>query len=137
MNSSRSRRLVAGMVAVAGIAVLAAGAQVVVAASEVPKTTNASATPARFCVRPSSTCTSPGTTIRFTISTKAHVRINMWPRFRNEAGYRVFRGQVHAGTNAIPLSDARLYAGRWQIRIQGRNNVGSGTIATTIVRVYK
>ena len=137
---NRWRRRAAGL-SLAGAAALATalavGAGSGAAATQVPKITNLTVTPARFCVQQSSSCSSTGTTVRFNISSKAFVRGNMWPRFRNEAGFRVLRRQFHVGTNSFQLSDTRLTPGKWTLKLQGRNNVGSGTTANIDVRVVK
>jgi hypothetical protein len=75
--------------------------------------------------------------VRFTVSTRATVTGNIWPRFRNIAGYREFRQHFSAGANSIRLSDSRLTPGRWTFKIQGTNSVGGGTTANTDVRVIK
>ena len=129
MTRSRIRAASATTLAVLGGLVAAGGALVAHAASEVPKITNLSTNPSRFCVR---NCANPGTTIRFTISSNATVTANVWPRFRNGGGYLEFRRRFNAGTNSVRLNDPRLTKGRWQLKLQGLNNVGAGTTATTL-----
>jgi hypothetical protein len=107
------------------------------AQTTVPELEILSASPSRFCVKQSSTCGQTGTTVRFKLSRAAFVRGNVWPRFRNAAGYRVLRRQFNAGTNTFRLSDARMTPGRWTLKLQGRNNVGSGTTDNIDVRVVK
>ena len=134
-RSSRHIRRIACAAVVATVAlVVALSAH---AASTVPEVTILSVSPSRFCVQSSSSCGQPGTTVRFKISTAAFVRANIWPRFRNAAGYRVLRRQFNAGTNTFRLSDSRLTPGRWTLKLQGRNNVGSGTTDNIDVRVVK
>jgi hypothetical protein len=119
-------------------AVLGVGAWSARAApTEVPKVTNLRAEPSRFCARSSSTCAHPGTTVRFSVSTGATVTGNMWPRSENVAGYREFRHHFNAGANSIRLNDNRLTTGRWTVKLQGLNAVGSGTTAVVDVRVVK
>ena len=105
--------------------------------TEVPKTTNLRTQPSRFCARRSSTCSHPGTVVRFTVSTGARVTGNIWPRSSNIAGYVEFRRHFDAGANSIRLNDTRLTHGRWTLKLQGANSVGSGTTANTDVHVVK
>ena len=107
------------------------------AATTVPEITNLRATPARFCAKAASSCGSAGTTIRFHLSTAATVRANIWPRFRNEAGYFEWNRHFGAGDVSTRLNDSRLKPGRWTFKVQGKNNVGSGTTANIDVRVVK
>jgi hypothetical protein len=107
------------------------------AATEVPKITNLRATPSRFCAKRSSTCAHPGTTVKFTISSRARVRCDIRPRFENVPGYVEFVKRLPRGANAVRINDSRLTKGRWTIRVQGTNNVGSGGIAVTDVHVTK
>jgi hypothetical protein len=109
----------------------------VLAATEVPTVTNLRATPQTFCAKKSSGCANPGTTVRFTISSNAKVRADIRPRFKNTSGYVEFVKQLPKGPNAVRLNDRRLTPGRWTIRVQATNNVGSGPIAVTDVFVVK
>ena len=115
------------------LAVLVAGlafAATVLAATAVPTVTNLRATPARFRA-------GAGTTVRFTVSTKAKVRGDIRPRFENTSGFVEFVKQLHKGANSVRLQDSRLTPGRWTIRVQATNNVGTGPIAVTDVHVVK
>jgi hypothetical protein len=105
--------------------------------TEVPKVTNLRAEPGRFCAVRSSTCTNPGTRIRFNVSTGATVTGNIWPRRENLKGYVEFRRHFNAGPNSIRMNDRRLTPGRWTFKVQGLNSVGSGTTAIVDVRVVK
>jgi hypothetical protein len=125
-----------GIVA-AVVATALLGAGVALAATHVPTVSNLRASPARFCAKPSSTCAHPGTTVKFTISTKARVRVDIRPRSENTSGFVEFVGRRPKGANSIRLNDSRLTKGRWTIRVQATNNVGSGPIALTDVRVTK
>ena len=107
------------------------------AATTVPEITNLSVTPSRFCAKASSSCAHPGTTVRFHLSTPATVTANIWPRFRNVASYREWRRHFAAGNVSTRLNDPRLTPGRWTFKVQGINNVGSGTTANIDVRVVK
>lgn len=115
------------------LAVLVAGlafAATVLAATEVPTVTNLRATPARFR-------SGAGTTVRFTVSTKAKVRADIRPRFENTSGFVEFVKKLGKGANSVRLQDSRLTPGRWTIRVQATNNVGTGPIAVTDVHVVK
>lgn len=125
------RRAAMGSAAVA-IAFFAALASA--APTQVPQTTNLTAQPARFCAK---NCASPGTTLHFKISTAATVTANAWPRSRNIAGYFEFRRHFNAGANSTRLNDSRFTPGRWTVKLQGVNAVGSGTTAVTDVRIVK
>jgi hypothetical protein len=107
------------------------------AATEVPTVTHLRATPSTFCAKKSSTCAHPGTTVRFTISTNARVRADIRPRSEYVSGFVEFVKQLPAGPNSFRLNDKRLKKGRWTIRVQATNNVGSGPIALTDVHVVK
>jgi hypothetical protein len=125
------RRIVLGS-AVTALMLFAALASA--APTQVPEVSNLTAQPARFCAK---SCSNPGTTLHFKISTAATVTANMWPRSRNIAGYFEFRRHFHAGANSTRLTDNRLTPGRWTVKLQGVNAVGSGTTAITDVRVVK
>src|SRR2546423_665807 len=116
-------------VAIAFFAALASAAP-----TQVPQITNLRAQPARFCAR---SCANPGTTLKFTVSTAATVTANAWPRSRNIAGYVEFRRHFNAGANSTRLNDSRFTPGRWTVKLQGVNAVGSGTTAITDVRIVK
>jgi hypothetical protein len=107
------------------------------AATEVPKVTNLNARPSTFCAKRTSSCTHPGTTLTFTISTRATVLCDILPRFKNTYGYFEFEKRFPKGTSSIRLNDSRLTRGGWRIRVQARNNVGAGPIAIKDVRVVK
>ena len=107
------------------------------APTEVPKVTNLRAQPAPFCARKTSGCAHPGTNVRFTISTAARVRCDFRPRSENTFGYVEFVKQLPQGANSVRVNDKRLTPGRWTIRVQATNGVGSGPIALVDVRVVK
>jgi hypothetical protein len=107
------------------------------APTEVPKITNLKTVPATFCAKRSSTCSSPGTSMRFTVSTGARVRANVWPRYENIGGFPVFQEHFNAGANRFRFNDPRLKPGNWQLKLQGVNSVGAGTTATFVFRVIK
>jgi hypothetical protein len=109
----------------------------VLAATEVPTVTHLRATPSTFCAKKSSKCANPGTTVRFTISTDARVRGDIRPRREYQGSFVEFVKNLHQGANAVRLQDKRLKPGRWTIRVQATNNVGSGPIAVTDVHVVK
>jgi hypothetical protein len=125
--------VLAVLVAVVGVAALEAGA----APTEVPKITNLKTVPATFCSKQSSTCSNPGTSIRFTVSTGARVTANVWPRFENIGGFPVFHRHFDAGARRFRFNDSRLKPGRWQLKLQGVNSVGAGTTAAITFRVVK
>jgi hypothetical protein len=122
----------AALLSVVVLAAVAGGAD-----TEVPKVTNLRAEPGRFCTAKSSACSNPGTRIRFNVSTGATVTGNIWPRDENLKGYVVFRRHFNAGPNSIRMSGSRLTPGRWTLKLQGLNSVGSGTTAVVDVRVVK
>jgi len=107
------------------------------AATQVPTVTNLTTNPSTFCAKQSSRCRHPGTQVSFKISTNAHVRGDIRPRFEYDGSFVEFVKDLHAGTNTVRLNDNRLRPGRWTIRVQARNNVGSGAIAVTDVHVVK
>jgi hypothetical protein len=107
------------------------------AATEVPQITNLRVTPAPFCAKASSTCSNPGTTVRFTVSTAARVLGEIHPRFKNIRGYVLRERQFNAGARSFRLTNNRLTPGRWTLKLQGVNNVGAGTTAIVDVRVVK
>ena len=107
------------------------------AATEVPKVTNLRAVPKQFCAKRTSSCQHPGTDVRFTISTNAKVRCDIRPRFENTGSFVEFVKQLKKGPNSVHIQDGRLRRGRWTIRVQATNNVGTGPIAVTDVRVVK
>jgi hypothetical protein len=107
------------------------------APTEVPKVTNLRTTPSTFCGKRTSKCTNPGTTVRFTVSTGAIVTGDVWPRFQNLKGYKEFRRHFNAGANSIRLNDSRLTKGRWTLKLQGMNSVGSGTTANFDFHIVK
>jgi hypothetical protein len=118
------------------VAVLAFAA-VSPAATEVPKVTNLRAVPKQFCAKRTSSCQHPGTDVRFTISTNAKVRCDIRPRYENTGSFVEFVKQLKKGPNSVHIQDSRLRKGRWTIRVQATNNVGTGPIAVTDVRVVK
>jgi hypothetical protein len=120
-------------VVVAVLAFAASG----LAATEVPKITNLRAKPSTFCAKRTSSCTHPGTSVRFTLSTNAKVRCDIRPRSDNVGSFVEWVKKLKKGPNSVRLQDSRLHPGRWTIRVQATNNVGSGPIAVTDVHVVK
>jgi len=118
------------------VAVLAFAA-VSPAATEVPKVINLRAVPKQFCAKRTSSCQHPGTDVRFTISTNAKVRCDIRPRSENVGSFVEFVKKLKKGPNSVHIQDSRLRKGRWTIRVQATNNVGTGPIAVTDVRVVK
>jgi hypothetical protein len=121
----------------AALVLAVAGGVAARAATTVPEITNLTVTPSRFCAKASSSCGGTGTTVHFHLSTAATVTANIWPRFRNQAGYFEWRRHFGAGNVSTRLNDPRLTPGRWTFKVQGINNVGSGTTANVDVRVVK
>jgi hypothetical protein len=107
------------------------------AATQVPSVTNLRATPSKFCTRKSNRCRHPGTTVRFNVSTDAKVRGDVTPRFENVGMFVEFVKHFKRGANSIRLNDKRMTPGRWTLRLQATNNVGSGGIAETDLIVVK
>jgi hypothetical protein len=103
----------------------------------VPAVTHLRAAPSKFCARRSSRCHHPGTEIRFSVSTDATVTADLTPRFQNLAPYFEFSKHFKRGANQIRLNDSRLTPGRWTLRLQAKNHVGSGGISVTDVHVVK
>lgn len=109
-----------------------------IAADNVPIVSNLKAHPKRFCAKRTSSCRHVGTKVTFDITTRAHVRIDVVPRSGPPRwGMLEVNRSFPAGSNMVHIRDSRLTPGPWEIRIQGRNHVGSGPIQTTIVRVVK
>jgi hypothetical protein len=120
------------------VLVALAGSSVGLAApTHVPEVTNLKATPSSFCAKKSSTCSHPGTTVTFNVSTAATVRADIRPRFENTSGFVEFVKKFPKGANSIRLNDGRLKRGRWTLRVQATNNVGTGPIAVVDVHVVK
>ena len=119
-------------------AVLAATAAVAWAGpQDTAKLTNLTATPKRFCAKTSDTCTRPGTTLRFRLSTPAKVIADIRPRSSNILGYHEFTRRFPAGANSVRVNDSRLTTGRWQFKLQPINNVGASGPTILDVRVIK
>ena len=122
------------------VAAVATTAVVAHAADNVPAFSNVSARPAKFCAKSSSSCSTTGTTIRFTLSTPAKVIADIRPRTgkrRNDWGYREFTRRFPAGRNSVHVNDTRLTTGRWTFRLQGVNSVGASGPTVINVRVIK
>jgi hypothetical protein len=126
-----------GIVATVVVGTMAWSSTGLAAPTEVPKVTNLRAQPAPFCAKKTSRCAHPGTNVRFSISTAAKVRCDFRPRSENTFGYVEFVKQLPQGANSVRVNDKRLTPGRWTIRVQATNSVGSGPIATVDVRVVK
>lgn len=124
--------------AIAGLAVsLVLAAPGYAAPQNVPIASDLHASPNRFCVNRSNVCPHPGTTLSFRISTRAKVRLDVRPGRFNVWGYTEFDRWFPKGENSLHFTDARLRPGPWRFRIQGRNSVGSGTVAVTTARVVR
>jgi hypothetical protein len=129
----RSVKLLLALV-LAGLVWSAAG---LAAESEVPAITKLRATPSKFCAKKSKRCHHPGTEVHFKLSTDAKVRGDITPRSENLSAYPEFLKRFKRGSNEIYLKDSRLTPGRWTLRLQGTNSVGTGGIAVTDVHVVK
>jgi hypothetical protein len=121
--------------AVALAVLVAAGAYA--APSNVPQITKISASPKSFCAKASGSCSSTGTTIRFTMTTAARVIADIRPRSHNVWGHREFERKFPAGANKFRLDDSRLTTGRWTLRLQGVNSLGAGPPSFIDVHVIK
>jgi len=130
------RRLAASVVAIAagltGAATVAAQQP-----SNVPTISNLHANPRAFGARSSDSCSRPGTTLRFTVSTAAKVRGVIRPRFENTGNLVLFVKRFPKGVNRIRINDSRLRPGTWVIRLQGTNSVGTGGVAVIHVKVVR
>jgi hypothetical protein len=126
-------RITFGVVA----ALLAVTAVYAYAADNVPKMISSSATPVRFCAKPSDACSRTGTTIHFRISTPAKVIADARPRKSNIWGFKLFVRRFPGGRNSVRINDSRFTTGRWTIKLQGVNSVGAGGPANIDVQVIK
>jgi hypothetical protein len=135
VGSTRTRRWILTSLAAVTSSLAFGGSGL--AASNVPVISHLSAHPRKLCAKKSSRCQHPGTTIRFTVSTNASIRADIRPRFKNEFGYVEFVRRFHAGANSVRLREPRLTPGRWTLRLQGTNELGSGPISVIDVRVVK
>jgi hypothetical protein len=135
VGGARTRRWLSAPVlaTAAAVAVAATG----VAATNVPTISNLHANPRTFCAKKSDTCSRPGTTIRFTVSTAAKVRGVIRPRFENTGNLVEFVRRFPKGVNRVRLNDPRLRPGTWVLRLQGTNDVGTGGVAVIHVKVVK
>ena len=127
-------RVVIGSVA-AALALTAVAAQA--AGDQVPRLTKLTASPNHFCAKRSKTCSHPGTTIRFNLSTPATVVGDIRPRDRNIQGYTDINRKFAAGPNSVRLNDSRLTPGRWTLKMQPVNSVGANGPTLLDVRVIK
>lgn len=107
------------------------------APSNVPQITKISASPKTFCAKSSGSCSSTGTTIRFTMTTAARVIADIRPRAHNVWGHKEFERRFPAGANQFRLNDSRLTTGRWTLRLQGVNSLGAGPPSFIDVHVIK
>ena len=137
-NSNALRALLAafagGAVAIIGGATALGGTP---PADQVPTVSHLAAKPSKFCAKKSRSCSHPGTTVRFTLSTAARVRADIRPRSANLGPFVEFVKHFGGGANSIPLKDSRLTPGRWTLRLQGTNHVGSGGPNIVDVHVVK
>jgi hypothetical protein len=135
MRHRGTRRRIAALVATAVAALaVAAGA---IAATNVPTISNLHANPRTFCAKKSASCSHPGTTVRFTVSTAAKVRGVIRPRFENTGNLVEFTRQFPQGVNRVRINDARLRPGTWVLRLQGTNGQGTGGVAVIHLHVVK
>ena len=122
----------------AALAVALAWSASGLAAENVPVSSDAAAHPNQFCVGKSSDCSHPGTRFSFRISTPAKVRIDARPRSgQYRYGFVELVRHFSAGAHSVRINDTRMKPGRWEIRVQGTNSVGHGTLARVVVRVVK
>ena len=128
------RRFAAPIVAVAAALACAATG---FAATNVPTISDLHANPRTFCAKSSDTCTHPGTTLRFTVDSPAKVRGVIRPRFENTGNLVLFVRRFPKGVNRVRINDSRLRPGKWVIRLQGTNEVGTGGVAVINVKVVK
>ena len=135
MSGARTRRWLPAPV-VAAVALLAVAAAAF-AATNVPTVSDLHARPNTFCAKKSDACSSPGTTLRFTVDSAAKVRGVIRPRFENTGNLVLFVQRFPKGVNRIRINDSRLRPGTWVIRLQGTNEVGSGGVAVLHVKVVK
>jgi hypothetical protein len=135
MGRARTRRWFA--VPLVAIATALAWTATGLAVTNVPAITHLGASPNRFCAKKTDRCKHPGTTIRFTLSTAAKVRGDIRPRHQNVGAFVEFVKQFPKGKNTVRLSDRRLTGGRWTLRLQGTNSVGTGNISLLNVQVVK
>lgn len=135
MTGGRARSRIAAPVV--ALAAALASAATGLAADNVPTVSDLHANPRTFCARKSDGCARPGTTIRFTVSTAATVRGVIRPKFEPTGNLVEFVKRFPAGTNKVRLNDSRLRPGTWVLRLQGRNEVGSGGVALIHLHVVK
>ena len=108
------------------------------ATDNVPTITNLHAKPAKFCAKKTSRCRHPGTVVKFTLDRDAKVRADVSRRTVPYSSCLVeFVRSFGKGTHSVRLKDSRLTKGRWTLRLQGTNDVGSGGITQIDVRVVK
>jgi hypothetical protein len=130
---SRPRMVIGSVVAALALTAVAAQA----AGDQVPALTKLTASPNHFCAKRSDTCSHPGTTIRFNLSTPARVIGDIRPRKRNVQGYTDINRKFPAGANSVRLNDSRLTPGRWTLKMQPINSVGANGPTTLDVHVIK
>jgi hypothetical protein len=135
MGGARARRWLSAPVVATAVAFAVAATGV--AATNVPTVSDLHANPRTFCAKKSDTCSHPGTTLRFTVSTAAKVRAVIRPRFENTGNLVVFVRRFPKGVNRVRINDSRLRPGTWVFRLQGTNDVGSGGVAVLHVKVVK
>lgn len=107
------------------------------AEGQVPSVKNLRASPVKFCREETSSCRHDGTHLRFTISTKAKVRIDVSERRALNGPIVEFVGTMPKGKNDFYLHDRRMHTGWWTARVQGTNHVGSGGVDTVKIKVVK
>jgi hypothetical protein len=121
----------------AAIAVAMAWTATALAVTNVPTVSDLHANPNTFCAKKSDTCSHPGTTISFTVSTAAKVRGVIRPRFEYNGNLVAFVKHFPQGRNHVRLNDPRLTPGTWVLRLQGTNAMGSGGVAVIHLHVVK
>jgi hypothetical protein len=125
-------------VAIAAVLTAIVSTSVALAAeSKVPEVKNLKASPVKFCREETKSCRHDGTHLRFTISTKAKVRIDVSEHRALNGPIVEFVGKLPKGKNDFYLHDKRMHTGWWTARVQGTNSVGSGGIDTIDIKVVK
>lgn len=135
MSRGRERSLAAATVS--SLVIALAAAAIALAADNVPTISDLHANPRTFCAKKSAGCAQPGTTIRFTVDSAATVRGVIRPKFEPQGNLVEFVRKFPKGVDRVRLNDPRLRPGTWVLRLQGRNEVGSGGVALIHLHVVK
>jgi hypothetical protein len=111
------------------------------AETNVPEVKKLRANPTRFCAKKTDGCRHDGTHVRFTLTTDAKVRVDIRERNFQNGPLIVYVGKRQKGANDVYVAGRqngkRLHTGKWTIRVQGMNSVGSGPIGTVDVKIVK